>query len=105
MSAELKTFREFLTPDKISRINIPIYQRSYSWEWKHVDDFLNDLEYQLNSSSPDSYQFLGMVVYVFKEDQSKEIELIDGQQRITTYYLICSKQHRFLSLQPYLLKK
>ena len=90
MSAELKTFREFLTPDKISRVNIPIYQRSYSWEWKHVDDFLNDLEYQLNSSSPDSYQFLGMVVYVFKEDQSKEIEVIDGQQRITTYYLICS---------------
>ena len=99
MSAELKTFREFLTPDKISRINIPIYQRSYSWEWKHVDDFLNDLEYQLNSSSPDSYQFLGMVVYVFKEDQSKEIELIDGQQRITTYYLICSTLYDWIEYE------
>lgn len=100
MSAELKTFREFLSPDKIRRINIPIYQRSYSWEWKHVDDFLNDLEYQLNSSLPDSYQFLGMVVYVFKEDQSKEIELIDGQQRITTYYLICSILNDWIEYEP-----
>ena len=30
-----------------------------------------------------------MMVYVFKENNSKEIEIIDGQQRLTTYYLLC----------------
>ena len=89
MSSKLKTLKDFVTRSEIERINIPIYQRAYSWEYKHVEDLLNDVDHHLNSSDENEYQFLGMMVYVFKENNSKEIEIIDGQQRLTTYYLLC----------------
>ena len=89
MDSNLIALAEFLTSKEITRVNIPIYQRAYSWEIKHLDQFLDDIDHHLNSKPQDDYQFLGMVVYVEKENK-KEIEIIDGQQRITTFYLMSS---------------
>ena len=51
MSSKLKTLKDFVTRSEIERINIPIYQRAYSWEYKHVEDLLNDVDHHLNSST------------------------------------------------------
>jgi len=101
MSSKLKTLKDFVTRSEIERINIPIYQRAYSWEYKHVEDFLNDLDHHLKSPDENEYQFLGMMVYVFKENNEKEIEIIDGQQRLTTYYLMCSILYDWMHYEQY----
>ena len=93
MDSKLKSLYAFLSDNELGRINIPIYQRSYDWKAHHVDQFLNDIEYHINNSDESSYQFLGMIVYVIKQgssDEYKEIEIIDGQQRLTTFYLLAS---------------
>ena len=87
MNNLLTNLSTFLKDDQINRINIPIYQRSYEWKKQQVDQFIEDIESLLNDKV-DSYQFLGMIVYVKKEGVDKEIEIIDGQQRITSYMLL-----------------
>ena len=89
MDSNLVSLGEFLTSKDFERINIPIYQRAYSWEIKHLDQFLDDIDLHLSTKPQDNYQFLGMIVYVKKENKN-EIEIIDGQQRLTTFYLISS---------------
>ena len=86
---ELDTLAGWLKASS-SRINIPIYQRAYAWKDTHVSQFIDDIEFHMKDDHGDAYQFLGMIVYVSKEDDSGEIEIIDGQQRITTYYLLAS---------------
>jgi uncharacterized protein with ParB-like and HNH nuclease domain len=96
MNSSLVNISNFLIDDNIKRINIPIYQRSYEWKKEHIDQFLEDLEILLKDKKKDAYQFLGMIVYVGKEDADKEIEIIDGQQRITSYLLFCVLVHDWL---------
>lgn len=74
--------------------NIPKYQRGYRWERKQVTDLLNDLkEY---NSSKNSSQFYCLQPVVVKLNDQKSIggkkvyDIIDGQQRLTTIYLILS---------------
>ena len=76
MDSNLQALSSFLTSKAFERINIPIYQRSYDWKGSHVTQFLDDINYHLGNENSE-YQFLGMIVYVNKENQSKEIEIID----------------------------
>ena len=98
MDSNLQALSSFLTSKAFERINIPIYQRSYDWKGSHVTQFLDDINYHLGNENSE-YQFLGMIVYVNKENQSKEIEIIDGQQRLTTYYLLLSVVHDWLTYE------
>jgi uncharacterized protein with ParB-like and HNH nuclease domain len=96
---ELDTLAGWLT-EPYSRINIPIYQRAYDWEDTHINQFIDDIEFHMKADHDDTYQFLGMIVYVSKEDDSGEIEIIDGQQRITTYYLLASILYDWICYEP-----
>lgn len=96
MDSNLIPLSDFLKSKEFTRINIPIYQRAYSWEIKHLDQFLDDIDHHLRSKPQEEYQFLGMLVYVEKEEK-KEIEIIDGQQRITTFYLMASIVHDWVN--------
>ena len=63
--------------------NIPIYQRAYSWEDEHLNDFVDDIENQ----TPDKDYFFGTILFQEREEKSnnfKIIDIVDGQQRITT---------------------
>ena len=63
---------------------VPDYQRDYVWTEKEVGQLLVDLKeaYQ-NNKKP---YFMGMMV-VYK-GESGDLEIIDGQQRITTFFMI-----------------
>ena len=69
--------------------SIPDYQRPYSWNKEHWTDLWNDLD----SINSDETHFLGSVV-VIKHDKPHgkldELEVIDGQQRLTTVSLFLS---------------
>ena len=71
---------------------IPDYQRGYKWESKHVRDLLEDvLEFQ-NRPDKEDDEFYCIQPLVVKEIQSEsntiKYEVIDGQQRLSTIYLI-----------------
>ena len=62
--------------------NIPKYQRAYSWGEKQLQDFMKDLE---NQSIDRDYFFGTLLLQVQNsEGHFKIIDVVDGQQRITT---------------------
>lgn len=82
-----------LFADKKSDFLIPDYQRPYAWEdtecqtlWEDIFNFaFPDNDYSKFDSDSDEY-FLGPIV-TFKNDSNK-MEVIDGQQRLTTLMLL-----------------
>ena len=93
-SIDLKSVRELLGYN----FYIPDYQRGYRWTKQQVMDLLNDIkDFQLNN--PQCYQFYCLQPLVVRkmaevETPKKDLgegiwyEVIDGQQRLTTIYLI-----------------
>ncbi|MDR2653035.1 MAG: DUF262 domain-containing HNH endonuclease family protein [Prevotellaceae bacterium] len=71
---------------------IPEYQRPYVWENDQVTELLDDITQAL-TTNPESQYFLGSMVLQknLKDDGStkyEEYDLLDGQQRVTTLFLI-----------------
>lgn len=78
---------------------IPDYQRGYRWTEIEVKKLLEDLEdyFERFSKDPknnDFYCMQPLVVYFNKNENAWEV--IDGQQRLTTMYLILKQQQTFL---------
>jgi uncharacterized protein with ParB-like and HNH nuclease domain len=67
------------------QFNIPIYQRLYVWDNEIVKVFLTDLKNAFLETSDQDY-FIGSIVYV--KNDCDTYDLIDGQQRNTTLWLI-----------------
>lgn len=68
-----------------SRLEIPAFQRNYSWDNKHVKDLLDSI-----SQNNENY-YIGNILIQKTENGSSSGDLvIDGQQRITTLLLILS---------------
>lgn len=71
---------------------IPEYQRPYVWDKDQVTELLDDIM-QARNSNPDSQYFLGSMV-LQKNSKTEgltkyeEYDLLDGQQRLTTLFLI-----------------
>ncbi|MCD4745144.1 MAG: DUF262 domain-containing HNH endonuclease family protein [Bacteroidales bacterium] len=61
---------------------IPKYQRAYSWDEKQLQDFLEDTQNQ----RIDKDYFFGTILFQDRgmKDGFEHIEIVDGQQRITT---------------------
>lgn len=69
---------------KDKTFEVPLYQREYSWEIDEVSDLYYDLE---NLGEDDSH-FMGTLLFAEKRNNSKEHEIIDGQQRLITLFLL-----------------
>ena len=66
--------------------SVPFYQRGYRWEKQQVEDMLNDfLEFVNKKKKPGEFYCLQPVVV---KQHNDVYDLIDGQQRLTTIYLI-----------------
>lgn len=72
---------------------IPDYQRGYRWGPTEVGHLLNDVLQHVRSTPKDRYLLQPVVVKRLDEDRW---ELIDGQQRLTTLYLILKVIHTYL---------
>ena len=71
---------------------IPDYQRAYVWDTDQVRDLLDDTISAYRENKEAQY-FLGSMVLKINEKSENnvsytEYELLDGQQRITTVFLI-----------------
>jgi uncharacterized protein with ParB-like and HNH nuclease domain/predicted transport protein len=90
MKAGEEKFSEILK--KETQFKVPIYQRKYEWTIGNCKVLMEDIERILeNSTIP--IHFIGSIVYIDPEGQARvgstrEIRLIDGQQRLTTFTLL-----------------
>lgn len=69
---------------------IPEYQRSYSWNLTHCDKLWQDITSFIQSGAEDPY-FFGTVI--IECSARNNLNLIDGQQRTTTFLLLMKALH------------
>ncbi|TDU67263.1 uncharacterized protein DUF1524 [Prosthecobacter fusiformis] len=74
---------------------IPDYQREYVWTDKEVQQLLADIDEQIGGDNTREY-FIGTVLVSPVGGQRQHFEVIDGQQRLTTFFLLlCALKHCF----------
>lgn len=80
-----QSVKQLLESGKSKKFVIPEYQRPYAWSDEQIQVLFDDLvEYTENNN--ESTYFLGTIVSY--ENNNQEQEIIDGQQRITTLFLL-----------------
>ncbi len=88
------------------RFEIPFFQRGYAWEKKQWDQMFTDIQEQILDETDDPKtistheHFFGPMVVLEQSNSDPTIRkflVIDGQQRVTTVYLILGIIKRILS--------
>ena len=98
MKANDVNFLDFL--EYSPQITIPIYQRKYDWEERECSQLWNDIMRVGHDSNIPSH-FFGSIVIIKRDpflvaDTKSELQVIDGQQRLTTVLLILEALSRHL---------
>lgn len=90
MKANETKVEDFLSSNKTQFV-IPVYQRNYDWSTNQCKQLLDDI-LEVGTSDKMNAHFIGSVVYihddVYTSSRTKELTVIDGQQRLTTLTLI-----------------
>ncbi|MEK6757497.1 MAG: DUF262 domain-containing protein, partial [Nanoarchaeota archaeon] len=91
-SAKDIPLHELFSPELNVKYLIPKYQREYSWKKENWEDLINDI---LGEDDSEEGPFLGSIICVNKTSDafSPALEIIDGQQRLTTISLLYSAIH------------
>ena len=77
---------------------VPSYQRGYRWTTRQVTELLDDIwEFRKKSEQRPKEEFYCLQPVVIAQ-KDEEWVLIDGQQRLTTIYLILSYLNQILSI-------
>ncbi len=66
---------------------IPDYQRPYVWTTENVFQLLNDI-YESFLSGKLKYRIGSVILYKYLDNNTEELQIVDGQQRITTIIMI-----------------
>lgn len=97
-----KTIREILLSRR--QFVIPRFQREYSWDKRNYQEFFDDiignLKIEKGKIMPEQY-FLGTMLFVgnYSEGSDQEIQVVDGQQRLTTITILFSAiSDRFIGI-------
>ena len=77
---------------------VPDYQREYVWTDKEVNKLLEDIDNEIGGSSTSEY-FIGTIL-VSPTAQKNHFDIIDGQQRLTTFYLILCALRTLFKNEP-----
>lgn len=75
---------------KEKKLSIPVYQRGYAWDEEEIEEFVLDIANLWKSHRRPEEHFLGtMLTYLRAEEGWLSVmEVIDGQQRLTTISLL-----------------
>lgn len=94
MLGEALQLVEFLNGAK-QRFVIPVFQRNYDWKIKHCEQLYNDLIKVIQRQR--TSHFFGSIVSISPGGHSKEFQIIDGQQRLTTTTLLLLAMYNLLN--------
>lgn len=67
---------------------IPEYQRSYVWNDDNINDLLDDLWFACQNKNDNEYFLGSLVLKRTGERDFDEFEVLDGQQRLTTLFIL-----------------
>ncbi len=92
------------------RFEIPFFQRGYAWEQRQWKKLFEDIQTEVienvsNNNFEDEEHFFGPIVILEKISQHpslKKFLVIDGQQRITTVYLLLAVLRKLLEGKAHL---
>lgn len=92
------------------RYEIPFFQRGYAWEQRQWKKMFEDIQTEVidsveNNNFEDEEHFFGPIVVLEKLSQHPSLKrflVIDGQQRITTIYLLLAIIKKLLSEKAHL---
>ena len=79
---------------------IPDYQRPYKWDEEKCETLWNDITTFFADQKDGEEYFLGTIVTCKGNDPKNEIEIIDGQQRITSLFLLLRAFYSKLEKMP-----
>ncbi|MEI0748468.1 DUF262 domain-containing protein [Brachyspira pulli] len=94
--SELKTgiysLSELITNNEKSSFIVPIYQRLYVWKDEQVNKFIDDIYNSYKENKIDEY-YIGNVLFLENNydktnEQDIKFDIVDGQQRFTTLFII-----------------
>lgn len=76
---------------------IPTYQRGYRWDEKQVTELLEDVYEFMHKGNTQAGEFYCLQPIVVKKRDDGRYDVIDGQQRLTTFYIIqkCLRKKTF----------
>jgi uncharacterized protein with ParB-like and HNH nuclease domain len=108
MNPQLRPIADLLAADRI-QYRIPLFQRNYAWEKKRVELFLR-YACELSEARPsDETNFIGFMVTEPASNgsdlQIRKYNVIDGQQRLTTFSLILIASRKIADEQVALITK
>ncbi len=85
---------------------IPDYQRGYRWSKQEVGELLDDILEFNDFNGQRKYCLQTLMVIKRGKDEDEVYEVVDGQQRLTTIFIILSvaKRHGLPLIQPYSIK-
>lgn len=76
---------------------VPDYQREYVWTEREVNQLLDDISEPVGGPADSDY-FIGTII-VSPTGEKNHYEVIDGQQRLTTFFLLlCALRLKFAGL-------
>ena len=67
---------------------IPVYQRPYVWDDIEIKKLLEDLKYNFENNTNEYFVGNTYVIKSTKDARPNLYEVIDGQQRFTTFWLL-----------------
>ena len=76
------------------RYRIPIYQRPYEWAEKNINDFLNTIfeafstKSEVDAGKYEKSVFFGTIQFNKETKDANILDIVDGQQRLTTFLLL-----------------
>ncbi len=91
MKNTVSIINQFIGANNQSQFVIPTYQRNYVWDNKQVVQLLKDIESQfINENKNNIMHYIGTIVTIETKKKGffSEKTIIDGQQRLTTIFLI-----------------
>ena len=96
MKANEVALTSFLSQNETQFI-IPVYQRNYDWTEAQCSQLLRDI-IDVGNKKGDTH-FIGSIVYihdgVYTSSEVKQLVIIDGQQRLTTFSLLYLALYKF----------
>lgn len=81
-----KTIGKLLSDMQGKKFIIPDFQRPYKWDKEKCETLWNDIVNFFENDSANADYFLGTIVTAENEDKNPEV--IDGQQRLTSFFLL-----------------
>ena len=92
-------FQEYLSSHEVCFFNIPEYQRGYKWSAENVNQLLDDLKNfgSHRQTKEEFYCLQNITVAKGTLNGIPCMNVIDGQQRLTTLYIIISYIQRNLA--------